>query len=128
MDYDSWNPARDAALYPHNYDCGSLGRKKLLKARLQREAGLAANADVPLFGMVTRLTGQKGVDLIDRPERPALRMVREGSARLVLRGSGEGRYEEALKAVGDTLKGRCPLRIGFSDAYARQPSTATGGR
>ena len=39
MDYDSWNPARNAALYPHNYDRGSLGRKKLLKARLQREAG-----------------------------------------------------------------------------------------
>ena len=119
MDYDAWNPARDGVLRPYNYDRGSLGRKRMLKARLQRESGLPVNGDVPLFGMVGRLTGQKGVDLIDRPDRPALGMFREGSAQLVLLGSGEGRYEEALRAVGKALAGRCAVRIGFSDSYAR---------
>ena len=78
MDYRVWNPSRDRALRPFNYGKASLWRKARLKERLQKEAGLPVNRSLPLFGMITRLTGQKGVDLMSFSESPALEAFREG--------------------------------------------------
>lgn len=119
MDYTEWNPARDKTLKPFNYSRGSLWKKAKLKARLQNEAGLPMNSAIPLFGMVTRLTGQKGVDLMAEPSSPALEEFRGGRAQLVLLGTGERRYEEALKNLGKDFPKSCSVRIGFSEPYSR---------
>ncbi|OQX29973.1 MAG: hypothetical protein B0D92_00920 [Spirochaeta sp. LUC14_002_19_P3] len=119
MDYADWNPARDKALRPLNYDWYWLRGKAKLKARLQREAGLPLREDVPLFGMVTRLTGQKGIDLLTDIHSPALKEFREGRAQLAILGSGERRYEEALEGISKEIPENCRARIGFSGPYSR---------
>ena len=119
MDYLEWNPAADPALAPDNFDAGSLKTKALVKARLQQEAGLPVRSDLPLFGMITRLTGQKGVDLLSDAGSVALRSFREGRAQLVLLGTGEKRYEKAFTDLAADCPGSVAVRIAFSGPMSR---------
>jgi starch synthase len=94
IDVDTWNPAKD----PHiaqMYTRTTVEKKAKDKAALQAEVGLAADAKVPLFGIVGRATGQKGFDILT----PALPRVLEAGAQLLLLGTGEKRYEEPLAAL-----------------------------
>lgn len=119
MDYDEWNPATDSALKPDNYDTGNLSGKTALKARLQREAGLPENPDIPLFGIITRLAGQKGVDLLTDIHGPAMESFRNGRAQFVLLGTGESGYEKAFRELGKLYPDTCAVRIAFSGDYSR---------
>ena len=62
VDYDEWNTTRNPHL-KHAYSFGRMAGKKADKLDLQREMGLPVNADVPLFGTITRLADQKGMDI-----------------------------------------------------------------
>ncbi len=119
MDYSEWNPARDKSLAPHNYSHWTLWRKKQLKKRLQLEAGLPVNPELPLFGLIARLTTQKGVDLMDKPLSPALDAFRQGKAQLIILGTGERRYEEAFALFNQVYPENCSVRIDFSLPYSR---------
>ena len=63
IDNNTWNPATDPRL-EHNYDVGSLHKKALNKADLQRQLGLQVRDDCPLLGFVGRLAEQKGLELM----------------------------------------------------------------
>ncbi len=63
IDVDSLNPATDPAV-PFNYSIDDMSGKAACKEALQRELGLEVNAERPLVAMVTRLTKQKGLDLV----------------------------------------------------------------
>jgi len=91
MDYREWNPSKDPALKPDNYSFRRMAGKTRLKIRLQKEMGLKVNPDIPLFGIITRLTGQKGVDLLMDARGPAMKTFRDGKAQLVMLGTGESR-------------------------------------
>jgi starch synthase len=119
MDYNEWNPAKDSALKPDNYDIGSLEGKAVLKGRLQRESGLPEAPGIPLFGMITRLTGQKGVDLLTDIHGPAMESFRNGKAQLIVLGTGERGYEEAFTALGKAFPESCAVRIAFSGPFSR---------
>lgn len=119
MDYGEWNPATDPALKPDNYDTGKLAGKAVLKARLQREAGLPENPEIPLFGIITRLAGQKGVDLLTDIDGPAMESFRSGRAQFVLLGTGESGYEEAFRKIGKAYPESFGIRIAFSGDYSR---------
>jgi starch synthase len=84
IDVDEWNPARDPHI-PATFDVANLGGKAVCKAALQKEAGFAVREDVPVFGVVGRLTPQKGFDVLAH----ALDRVLGWDVQLVLLGTGD---------------------------------------
>jgi starch synthase len=109
VDYDEWDPRRDRHL-PERYGANQLGAKARIKALLQERLGLAVESRVPLVGIVSRMTVQKGFDLLF----DALPELLEGeSFQLAVLGSGEARYEEFFAGLAT----RWPGRVSFTRAY-----------
>lgn len=119
MDYSEWNPASDKALAPDNYNARTLRKKEKVKLRLQMEMGLPLNLEIPLFGMVTRLTGQKGVDLLMDARGSGTQAFREGRAQLAVLGSGEKYFEDAMKNLAGCFPASVGVRLAFSGPLSR---------
>lgn len=114
IDVDVWNPARDP-LIPHHYDAASLERKALNRQALLAATGLnGPGDDGPLFGAISRLVDQKGVDLLIG----ALPSLLGAGGRMVILGSGQRRYEEQLAALRDRFPGRLHWARGFDEPMA----------
>ncbi len=114
IDTDVWNPETDPHLAA-NYAVSDMSGKMACKASLQDEVGLAASPDVPLFGMVSRLVGQKGLSLIDELADDLF----ERDAQFVFLGTGEPRYERLIT----DLAARNPnvrARLEFSEGLAHR--------
>ena len=116
IDQTAWNPATDPHL-PAHYDARNLRGKPVCKAALQAELGLAARADVPLLGIVSRLAEQKGFDLLATALPEALAT---SEAQVAVLGSGDERYERLLAAIAARFEGRVALRIGFDEGLAHR--------
>ena len=114
IDEATWNPATDPHL-ARVYDAASLERKPANKLALQRRMGLELDEDVPLFGQVGRLTGQKGVDLLIDAAPDLVRL-----GQLVVLGAGEARFEAALRGLAQAHPGRIAVHIGFDEALAHR--------
>lgn len=115
IDDRSWDPARDPAL-PVNYSAANLAGKAGCKARLQERFGLEPNPRVPLFGVVSRLAAQKGLDLLAE----TLPWVMERlNVQLVLLGNGDAGLEHAYREAAGRWPGRCGVQIGFDGKLAR---------
>ncbi len=113
IDTGAWDPARD----PHivaRYGPDSLDRKAANKRALQERMGLAADAAAPLVAMVSRLTEQKGIDLVVE----AARWIVGLPAQLVVVGTGAREYESAVQAVAARHPGRAAALIGFDEPLA----------
>jgi starch synthase len=110
-----WDPARDSALAAR-YDATAPEGKAACKAALQAELGLPQEAGVMVFGVVSRLTSQKGLDLLLEAV-PAL--LREG-AQLVVQGSGDAALEQAFKALAAAHPAQVCARIGYDEALAHR--------
>ena len=91
---DKFNPKTDPMI-PVNYDLKTFEDKVQNKLAFQKEMDLEVNADIPLIGMVTRLTHQKGIDLILQASEDILRT----GAQLVILGTGDAHYESALRSL-----------------------------
>lgn len=87
IDTDEYDPERDQALVAP-YTADSFDKKVENKLALQRELGLTVDAEVPLIAMITRLSGQKGLDLVEC----VLPEIMNTGAQLVVLGMGESRY------------------------------------
>ncbi|MEA4897605.1 MAG: glycogen synthase GlgA [Christensenellaceae bacterium] len=87
IDVDEYNPETDPMIEAR-YGADTLDHKADNKLALQRELGLNEGADIPMIAMVTRLSGQKGLDLVDR----VLGGIMKTGAQLVVLGMGEDRY------------------------------------
>lgn len=93
ISYTDWNPAEDKFIY-ENYNLNDVFKKKKVnKKRLQEETGLPVDEEKMLIGIVSRLTDQKGFDLI------AYHMERlcEGGAQFIILGTGDENYENLFK-------------------------------
>jgi starch synthase len=115
IDDKVWDPARDSAL-TSRFDAADLAGKARCKAALQAELGLQARPEAPLFAVVSRLTSQKGLDLLLEAV-PALR--REG-AQLAVQGTGDAALENAFKALAQAHPGHVCVRIGYDEALAHR--------
>ena len=113
IDTNEWNPLIDARL-PVRYSERSLPRKRRDKEALQRALGLALEAGAPLAGVVSRLTHQKGSDLI---AAAGDRLVGLG-AQIAVLGSGDRDHEEGLRALAARHPGQVAVRIGFDEDLA----------
>ena len=113
IDVDEWNPETDPHL-PVRYDNRTLDLKKTNKSALQRRMGLPAEDRAPLFGVVSRMTSQKGTDLIAAiaPRLSAL------PAQLVLLGSGDTPLEKQCLALADAHPHAIAVKIGFDESLA----------
>lgn len=109
VDYDEWNPETDE-LIPQNFTSSDLDGKRVCKLELMRELGLSGGADQPLIGFVSRLVGQKGIDLMARV-LPGL-MARHNFS-LALLGSGEPHFELFFQS----LQRAAPDRVSFFRGY-----------
>lgn len=115
VDTELWNPATDPALAT-GYAANRLAAKRANKSALQTEMGLEVTADRPLFGVISRLTDQKGLDLLltiaeGLPELPA---------QLVVLGSGDKTMEAGFVALAKRFPGQIAVRIGFDEGLAHR--------
>ncbi len=101
IDTDVWNPATDTHLV-QRYSADDLGGRTANRRALEQHFGLPA-ADTPLFCMVSRLTTQKGIDLV----AATLDALVDSGARLVVLGNGDAALEDALRAGRTTPPGAC---------------------
>jgi len=114
IDYEEFNPATDKRIYV-NYDENSLERKKLNKYELQKELGLEV-CDRPLLGIISRLVGQKGLDLVAETVEPVL----AGGAQMVLLGTGEDHLEKTFADLQLRHPGRMSVNLGFNSVLAQK--------
>ncbi len=105
IDYNLYNPQTNLQV-PYHYSPKTLKRKIQNKIVLQKRFGLPENPDVFLIGMVSRLTEQKGFDLI---ERIIEKLLKNLNLQLIFIGDGEPRYKEMLKKTAEKF----PKKIGY---------------
>jgi starch synthase len=115
IDDESWDPARDRSL-PANYSAADLTGKAVCKARLQARFGLEPRPGAPLFGVVSRLAAQKGLDLL-ADAMPAI--MERMDLQMVLLGNGETRLENDFNWAAGAYRGRFGAHIGFDGSLAR---------
>ena len=115
VDYDEWNPASDSFLeYP--YSVTQLTGKSANKLALQKELGLPQSKDVPLFGTISRLAEQKGVDI----ELGALVEMLSADIQLVLLGSGSRLYERGYHELARRFPFKVAVRIGYDEGLSHR--------
>jgi len=115
IDTAEWNPASDTFLAAP-YDAADLGPKRTNRFVLQREAGLDTDAPGMLFGLVSRLTDQKGVDLV---QEVTPWLVAEGH-QLVLLGKGDAGIEARWLELAARFPGRVAVTLGFDEGRAHR--------
>jgi starch synthase len=115
IDDTVWNPALDPHIAAH-YDRDHLDAKLKNKTALQREMGLAERADCPLFGVVSRLTSQKGLDLVAEIGAALVGLP----AQLAVLGSGDKALEAAYRELAERHPGQVAVKIGYSDPLAHR--------
>ncbi|MBV9947374.1 MAG: glycosyltransferase, partial [Myxococcales bacterium] len=120
IDEESWDPRTDPAL-PARFGVDDLAGKAVCKRALQRELGLADEPDVPLIGIVSRLSEQKGTDVI----LAALSRILDLGAQLVILGSGDPAAEGYLLVRSHHGGNRFRAWIGFSEALAHRIEAAS---
>jgi len=114
IDPHEWHPGTDRHI-PFHFSAKSLWRKEKNKEALLVETGLPYQKGVPTVGMVSRLTTQKGIDLLVDAMTWYLQRV---DLRFVALGSGERRYEEKLAALAARFPDRAAFRRGYDNGLA----------
>lgn len=113
VDESVWNPAVDR-LIPFAYDVRKPAGKARCKAALQQTLGLAVQSDALLFGVVSRLTEQKGLHLV----LAGLDAMMARGGQLVLLGTGEPALENAFRARAAAHPEALSVRIGYDESFA----------
>lgn len=115
IDTDGFNPATDTRIAA-TFTAHDRSGKAVCKAELQRELGLEVRDDRPLMVMVTRLTRQKGMDLVTY----ALDRILSGGVQVAVLGTGDTEYENALRYFGGKYPGTMAARIQFDPALSQR--------
>ena len=116
IDYEIWNPQTDSKL-ASNYNTKTLKKARAEnKIALQKELGLEENADTFTLGLVSRLTDQKGLDLIDQIMDRLCNM----NLNLVVLGTGASNYENMFRYYESKYPNKVKAKICYSDALAHK--------
>ena len=115
IDVNDYDPSKDPQIYA-NYDPYHLGGKETCKAELQKELGLTVDPTVPLVGIISRLSNQKGFDLIEC----VIRELMATGIQLVVLGMGEAKYTNLFSWAESEYPGR-NLSNGGKIQYVRYP-------
>lgn len=115
IDEAHWDPARDPAL-PARYDADRLAGKRVCRQALQAELGLEVDDSALLMTVVSRLTSQKGLDLV----LACLPALVEAGVQVALQGQGEPALEAAFRRAHEAHPGRVQVHIGYDEARAHR--------
>jgi starch synthase len=117
IDMDLWNPSKDTAI-PHHIDSESpLTGKAICKQYLKNEFDLGSGKDLPLFGVVSRLYHQKGLDLLTSILK---NLLESNTAQFIILGSGSPEEEGNFSKLAQEFPHNLGLKIGFDDQLARR--------
>ena len=120
IDYKEYNPNTDKSIYI-NYDIETIDNKHLNKEELQKELNLPIDKEVPMIGLVSRLTHQKGCDLIVK----ILDELLKENIQVVIVGTGDYIYEESFKSFAFRYPEKISLNIKFSNELAHKVYAAS---
>jgi len=113
VDYEVWSPSRDGLLAdPYDWDC--LVNKQAAKAALQRKVGLQESPDRVLFGIVSRLTEQKGLHLVEAVVDELVYM----GGQLAVLGAGDAPLEQAFLRAAARHPGQIAVSVGYDESLA----------
>jgi starch synthase len=115
VDYEEWNTTKNAHL-AHAYNLKDLSGKADCKAALQQEVGLPVEPNIPLFGSITRLADQKGVDI----QLGALEEMLSAKMQFVVLGSGSAEFEAAYGDLARRFPGKVAVRIGYDHGLSHR--------
>jgi len=115
IDYDIWNPITDTEI-PVKFDLSSVERKVENKVALQKELNLPRDAQIPMMAFVSRLTYQKGPDLIAEAMHEMVSM----GAQFVLLGTGEEHYSHLFQKLVHDFPYNVRANTSFNDSLARR--------
>lgn len=114
IDTDIWNPLTDPVI-PAGFATGRMSGRKLCRGELMKRMGLKGSEDTLVLGMVSRLTSQKGIDLV---LNTVDWMVSRGTALAIL-GTGDRWAEEALLEEASAHPGKVSVAVTYDDSLAR---------
>ena len=115
IDVNDYDPSKDPQIY-ENYDPYHLGGKETCKAELQKELGLTVDPTVPLVGIISRLSNQKGFDLIEC----VIRELMATGIQLVVLGMGEAKYTNLFSWAESEYPGRLAARFAMNHQLAHR--------
>lgn len=115
IDYDTFNPRKDKELHT-KYGISTREKKIENKLALQRELGLLESENIPVIGIVTRLTGQKGLDLIAHILEELLIL----DIQLVVLGTGDIQFEDLFKYYAHIYPSKLSANITFDSTLAKK--------
>ena len=112
IDTTIWNPEIDDKI-PYNYTEKKLRNKYKIRSELFKEAGFT-DVNIPIIGIVSRLAGQKGFELIE----PIINEILNIPVNMIVLGSGEKKYERFIELAAASFKGKFIEYVGFNDELA----------
>ena len=115
IDIDDYDPAKDPMIYA-NYDPYHLGGKEYCKQELQKELGLEVDPNAPIVGIISRLSNQKGLDLIEC----VIRELMDTGIQLVVLGMGEAKYTNLFSWAESEYPGRLAARFAMNHQLAHR--------
>ncbi len=115
IDIDDYNPAKDPMIYV-NYTSDNLAGKAANKAELQKELGLDVDPDAPVVGIISRLSSQKGLDLVEC----VIRELMATGIQLVVLGMGEAKYTNLFSWAESEYPGRLAARFAMNHQLAHR--------
>ena len=114
IDTDIWDPATDKLL-ASNYDAGSvIKNKKVNKKALQEALGLDVDENKMVIGLISRLTNQKGLDLVN----DVIPGIMDGNTQVVVLGTGDSQYEDTFRYYENKYKGSFCAYIAYNENVA----------
>ncbi len=115
LDYSIWDPAKDNLIF-EKYDANNLGAKLANKEKLQKEAGLPVDKNIPLLGMTTRLAEQKGMDLVAKIIDRLMKL----KLQVIILGTGEEYYHKLLQKIAKKFPNKMSLHLKFDEKLAHK--------
>jgi len=115
IDEDFYNPADDPYIF-QAYTASSLQKKAVNKREIQKQFGLKQSAGTPLIVMISRLTKQKGLDLV----KCVLREILHEDLQFIILGTGEWEFEEYLRQAARVYPEKLKVYTGFDEALAHK--------
>lgn len=115
IDYGEFNPLSDKYIDAH-YDMENLEGKVQNKLKLQRILDLEISPHIPVIGIISRLTGQKGIDLIAH----VIDEIMKSGVQLIVLGTGDKEYENLFLSLKEPYKGRVSANITFDNTLAHR--------
>jgi len=116
IDYDIWNPATDKSIAAPYSNEDAIAKKKENKLALQKELGLEENEDKFVIGLISRLTNQKGLDLVNA----CIPQIMDPFTQVVILGTGDPEYENSFRYYENEYKGQLAACIQYDEARSHR--------